>query len=119
LKVEVMNTAEIREFRLLLREYFDANRVDWSPEILDPIVVRILVFVETHSGFRSEIEELLAFLFIDADPGLEELFAELVPRFGFSDLRQEIVELGERRPRLFRSGHVLRLLEPFDGETEV
>jgi hypothetical protein len=111
-----MKAVEICELRLLLRDYFDANRNDWSPEILGPMVDRILAFVARHDDERSEVEELVAFLFIGADPGLEELLAALMSQYGFSGLEGEVSALGERRPRLVRSGHVRRLLEPFSSE---
>jgi hypothetical protein len=111
-----INSALIREFRCLLRDYFDAQRDDWSPENIDPFTSRILEFVDSHPAEREALEELVAFLFVDADPGLEELLAALVPRAGFDGLRDEVVLLGQRRPRLERTGHVRRLLEAFDTD---
>ncbi len=109
----MLDAFEIREFRCLLRDYFDAQRDDWSADIVDPIVVRLVEFVEAHPEDLASVEELVAFSFIDADPGLEELLAVLVPRFGFGGLRTEVVLFGQRRPRFERTGHIRRLLEPF------
>lgn len=106
-----MDVAVVREFRLLLRDFFDAQAEDWGDEANAPRFARIEAFLSEHEEARDELAELVLFAFLDVHGGICELCEALGARLNPDALAREIEEFGERRPRDVRTGYVRRMHE--------
>lgn len=104
-----IDASTIREFRLLLRDFFDAQFDDWGEEANAPRFEVIEQFLDQHVGVEEELGELFLFVFFDLSGGVCEVLERIGPRFGAERVAQEIREFGERRPRDVRTGYVGRL----------
>jgi hypothetical protein len=105
----MVTTDVIREFRLLLRDFFDAQIEDWGDDANAPRFARIEAFLDEHEDSHDELAELFLFAFVDLRDGLFELIELVGAPLDPVGLAQEIDELGRRRPRELRAGKVRSL----------
>ena len=106
-----IDVVTIREFRLLLRNFFDAQVDDWGEEANEPRFEVIEQFLKDNSEIRPELVELLRFAFFDSRDGICEVLERLGSQLDPAALAEEIDEYGERRPRDTRTGYVRRMHE--------
>jgi hypothetical protein len=106
-----IDAATIRAFRLLLRDFFDAQFDDWGEEANEPRFVVIEQFLQDNTEVREELVELLRFAFFDSRDGICAILERLGSQLNPAALTEEINEYGERRPRDTRTGYVRRMHE--------
>lgn len=108
----------IRTFRLLLRDFYDAQFEDWGDEANSPRFEVIEQFLIDHEDARPELAELFLFSFLDLRGGICEILERLGDRLGAPRLFVEIDDFGRRRPREERGGYVRRMREALQSSVD-
>jgi hypothetical protein len=108
----------IREFRLLLRDFYDAQFEDWGEEANAPRFEVIERFLTEHRDALDELVELFLFSFLDLRGGICEMLERLGDQLDPPRLLFEIDDYGRRRPRDERGGYVRRMREALQSSVE-
>lgn len=104
----------LREFRIMMRDFFDANVLDWGEEANGPRITALREFLETNAAYRDELEESILALFLLPDDGFIAFVGGVAPLISRSKLDAEIDALGQRMPRLVRTGFTRWVREAID-----
>jgi hypothetical protein len=113
-----IEASTIRQFRLLLRDFYDAQFVDWGDEANAPRFEVIERFLVEHQDSLDELVELFLFSFLDLRNGICEMLEQLGERLDPPRVLVEINDYGRRRPRDERGGYVRRMREALRSSVE-
>jgi hypothetical protein len=89
----------VRQFRLLLRDYVDLAREDWSDDAVGPLINDIAQYMKDHSDVEPVLRELLMCTFLDPAGTQEPLLLRLTEVGDWEELREELIAFYMRRPR--------------------
>ena len=95
-----IDEGSIREFRLLLRQFFDAQFEDWGEEANEPRFAEIERFLLLHIEERAELVEIFLCAFWDLNGGIAEILERLGSELDPGRVTMEIDAYAARRPRV-------------------
>jgi hypothetical protein len=89
----------VRGFRLLLRNYVDLAREDWSDDVCSPAADEIVASLRANEEIQAVLREVLLCLFLDPNGAQEQLLLRICESKEWRELREELAECYLRRPR--------------------
>jgi hypothetical protein len=104
----------VREFRLLLRNYLDLAREDWSDDIWSPQADEIVAFLRANEANQAVLKEVLLCSFLDPDGAQEQLLLRICESQEWRELREELADYYLRRPRARRDRRFRELARRLD-----
>ncbi len=109
----MIDAETLRELRLMLREFADAQIDDWGDEANEPRLRELRDFIDRKAIDREILTEIILFAFFILSDALDALLEGFAPLLDGERVASEIIDYGERFPPQAHGFGLMRLTDTY------